>query len=89
LFFTSAATPTAKLVLPPAAAGCLIPDGGRGIVALARRRGAPDMTVGLSSLDKPLDSNIALVCQYLRGVLTGSPDVRGGAIGTTSRSLVT
>ena len=30
------------------------------------------MTVGLSSLDKPLGATIALGCQYFRGVLTGS-----------------
>jgi len=32
------------------------------------------MTVGLSSLDKPLEAILALECQYLWGVLTGSSD---------------
>src|SRR5947209_18891478 len=59
LFFTSAAMPTAKQASPPGPI--------RAFRARTARSAAPDMTVGLSSLDKPLRPILALACQYLGG----------------------
>src|SRR5215212_1514607 len=56
LFLTSAATPTANR------SSCR---------ASPPKRDLPDMTRGLSSLDKPDERRIARRCQYPAGVLTG------------------